>query len=74
MLSDFGLSPKSRKFVSKAPGPKRDNPFAFLDDDYKTEAEKKADQERWDATLEKHGKIKRDIERKKKEKGENENG
>jgi len=28
MLADFGLSPKSRKFVSKAPGPRKDNPYA----------------------------------------------
>jgi len=43
MLSDFGLSPKARKFVQKAPGAKRDNPFAFLDADHKTEAEKQFD-------------------------------
>jgi P27 family predicted phage terminase small subunit len=51
MLSDFGLSPKARKFVQKAPGAKRDNPFAFLDADHKTEAEKQADQEQFDRTI-----------------------
>ncbi len=33
MLSDFDLSPKARKYVQKAPSPKKDNPFANLDDD-----------------------------------------
>jgi thymidylate synthase ThyX len=48
MLSDFGLSQKSRRYVQKAPGAKRDNPFAFLDDDFKSDEEKKADQEQFD--------------------------
>ena len=69
MLSDFGLSPKARKFVQKAPGAKRDNPFAFLDDDYKTDEEKKADQEQFDRMV-REGREKR----KAKEKGGNENG
>ncbi len=31
MLNDFGLSPKCRKFVTKAPGPAKDNPWANLE-------------------------------------------
>lgn len=33
LLKEFGLSPLSRKFVEKAPGPARDDPFGHLDDD-----------------------------------------
>jgi P27 family predicted phage terminase small subunit len=43
MLNDFGLSPKSRKFVTKAPGPAKDNPWANLDRDRRTPEEKAAD-------------------------------
>ena len=28
LMAEFGLSPKARKYVSKAPGPMKDNPFA----------------------------------------------
>jgi P27 family predicted phage terminase small subunit len=33
LLAEFGLTPKSRKFVEKAPGPGPKNPFDHLDDD-----------------------------------------
>jgi P27 family predicted phage terminase small subunit len=36
MLGDFGLHPKARNYVSRAPGPAAgtDDPFAHLDDDF----------------------------------------
>jgi P27 family predicted phage terminase small subunit len=34
LLKEFGLTPSARKFVEKAPGPARDNPFNYLDDDF----------------------------------------
>jgi P27 family predicted phage terminase small subunit len=43
MLSDFGLSPKARKYVQKAPTSKEDNPWANLDRDRRTPEEKAAD-------------------------------
>ncbi len=33
LLKEFGLSPLSRKFVDKAPGPGSKNPYDHLDDD-----------------------------------------
>ena len=32
LLVEFGLTPKARNYVTKAPAPMRDNPFNFLDD------------------------------------------
>ena len=53
MLSDFGLSPKSRKFVSKAPGPAKDNEFRFHNLNRRTPVERTHDTYKWAKELSK---------------------
>jgi P27 family predicted phage terminase small subunit len=56
LLSDFGLSPKARKYVQKAPTAEKDNPWSSynLNRNETTPEEEKAADEEWNAMVEKH--------------------